>query len=266
MEIELKQQIQKWLKADPDYISGLGLLIQVCKNKTLLRNLSRKQTPNNLKKIAWELKKSIGESSLGVKKIPTQKKKIALIGSQSALAGKKLAKIFKTYPETIQTIITLNGKLSSDRDILHRSLKKIPEANTEDNKTKRAEILIKIKVISDHLEHLFKIKDLFFTDKVIPTEEDLYLPEQKLPKTGKKAKQNPIDKMSEADLIKKRTNLRSNLTKKKNKLLYQSTSKKKEENPMPEGSKRDTLEEQIKEDRKALILIESKLDGFSKPK
>jgi hypothetical protein len=222
MEQELKLHIQKWLKKDPDYISGLGLLIQVCKNKTLLRNLSRRETPINLKKIAWELKKSIGATKL----YSPNKNKLQKVSVGSFSAGKKLKEKTTTYPEIIETIISRNGKLNNNRDILHRELKTIPETNTEDNKTKRKEILEKIKTISNQLDHLYKLKDRFFKEEIIPTEDELKFPQVEMIKKKEEMKVNPIDQMSEADLLKKRTNLRSNLTKKKNKLLYQTISNK----------------------------------------
>jgi len=66
--------------------------------------------------------------------------------------------------------------------------------------------------------------------------------------------------------VKKLQNLRSNLTKKKNKLLYQSVSKKDKEDPMPEGAKRDHLSAQVKTDEKQIKEIQKRLDAFNKTK
>ena len=188
------------------------------------------------------------------------------IGSSNSLSsqmGEKLHKI--SYPKTIQSLIKNIGDLNSNRDKLHRKLKKIPEANTKDNIAKRKETLDLIKETTDLLEHYYQLKDRFFTEKIVPTEEDLKF--KKEDKSKKKTKPiNPIKDMSEAELIKKLQNLRSNLTKKKNKLLYQSVSKKKEENPMPEGARRDHLSAQVKTDEKQIQEIQERLDAFNKAK
>jgi len=265
MEKELKNQITKWLKNDPDYNSGLALLVQACKNKTLVRNLSRKNTPKNLSKIRWELNKSIGNISRSIPGSADLKKKMDSAGSTASQAGEKLSEIIQTYPVTIQSIIKTTGVLSSNRDKLHRKLKEIPEANTADNIAKRKEIRELIKESSDLLQYLYDLKNRFFTEKIVPTEDELKFP-QAIKKAPKVTKPDPIENMSEAELLKKRTNVRSRLTKKKNKLLYQSVSKKDKENPMPEGAKREHLAAQIKTDEKLIKDIQTKLDAFNKTK
>jgi hypothetical protein len=265
MEKELNNQITKWLKNDPVYSSGLALLVQVCKNKFLVRNLSRKNTPKNLNKIRWELRKSIGDTAFSSSVSVDAKKKISAAGSSASQAGEKLREIFLAYPETIQSLIKTIGDLSSNRDKLHRKLKEIPEANTNDNIAKRKEIREFIQDTSELLEHYYQLKDRFFKEKIVPTPEDLKFTKED--KSKKKTKPiNPIKDMSEADLVKKLQNLRSNLTKKKNKILYQSVSKKDKENPMPEGAKRDHLSAQIKTDEKQIKEIQKRLDAFNKAK
>ena len=265
MEKELNNQITKWLKKDPEYNSGLALLVQVCKNKMLVRNLSRKNTPKNLRKIIWELRKSIRDTTISSSVSVDAKKKMDSSGTSASQAGEKLREISKTYPETILIIIKNIGDLSSNRDKLHRKLKAIPEANTKDNISKREIILVLIKETNDLLEYYYQLKDRFFKEKIVPTQEDLKF--KKEDKSKKKTKPiNPIKDMSEADLVKKLQNLRSNLTKKKNKLLYQSVSKKDKEDPMPEGAKRDHLSAQVKTDEKQIKEIQTRLDAFNKAK
>jgi hypothetical protein len=265
MEKELNNQITKWLKKDPEYNSGLALLVQVCKNKFLVRNLSRKNTPKNIKKIRWELRKSIGDTAFSSSVSVDAKKKMDTAASSASKSEEEKLKTILAYPKTIQDLIKTIGDLSSNRDKLHRKLKEIPEANTADNIKKRKEIRELIQDTSELLEHYYQLKDRFFTEKIVPTDEELKFTKED--KSKKKSKPiNPIKDMSEADLVKKLQNLRSNLTKKKNKLLYQSVSKKKEENPMPEGAKRDHLLSQVKTDEKQIKEIQTRLDAFNKAK
>jgi hypothetical protein len=54
--MNLDAEIKNWLEAeDKDFYFGLSLLQKVCRNKVLVMNLGKKQTPKNLDKINYEL-------------------------------------------------------------------------------------------------------------------------------------------------------------------------------------------------------------------
>jgi hypothetical protein len=54
--MNLNKEIKNWLEAEhKDFYLGLSLLQQVCRNKVLVMNLGKKQTPKNLDKINYEL-------------------------------------------------------------------------------------------------------------------------------------------------------------------------------------------------------------------
>lgn len=54
--MNLDAEIKNWLEAeDKDFYLGLSLLQKVCRNKVLVMNLGKKQTPKNLDKINYEL-------------------------------------------------------------------------------------------------------------------------------------------------------------------------------------------------------------------
>jgi hypothetical protein len=54
--MNLDKEIKNWLEAEnKDFYLGLSLLQQVCRNKVLVMNLGKKQTPKNLDKINYEL-------------------------------------------------------------------------------------------------------------------------------------------------------------------------------------------------------------------
>jgi hypothetical protein len=265
MEKEIKKQIIAWLKSDQDYSSGLALLIQVCKNRVLVRNLSRNSTPKNTAKIAAELRKAAGMSSF-MRTAADHKKKESdgLDQTPSTKAGKAFKEAFKTYPPIIQRLIKRIGDLYSQREILHFDIKEVPELNTAENTNKRKVILEKIILISEELEHLNKFKARFFKDKSLPDEQDLNFKPKK-PSRNPKPKDN-IAKLSEAQLVRKLNNLRTSLTKKRNKLTFQHVSKQQKENPMPEGIKREKLISQIKDDERSILKIQKRLDDFAENK
>ena len=54
--MNLDKQIKDWLEAEAkDFYLGLALLQKVCRNKVLVMNLGKKETPRNLDKINYEL-------------------------------------------------------------------------------------------------------------------------------------------------------------------------------------------------------------------
>jgi hypothetical protein len=54
--MNLDAEIKNWLEAeDKDFYLGLSLLQKVCRNKVLVMNLGKKETPKNLDKINYEL-------------------------------------------------------------------------------------------------------------------------------------------------------------------------------------------------------------------
>lgn len=66
--MEQLQKIKTWLENNNrDFFEGIGLLSQVCRNKTLIRNLSRSQSRYNFEKLINELKK---EARVPAKIIP----------------------------------------------------------------------------------------------------------------------------------------------------------------------------------------------------
>lgn len=263
MEKALKKEIKSYLDKDPDYSTGLSLLVRVSKNKSMMHILSRKSSPRNIAKINAELRKFIGESNIPGLRTGEKKKAEKLPGSTSkaSVSGKA-----SKYPEIIQNIIHLSGDLNNTRDKLHRSLNKIPHLNTDDNIAQRKQIVEQIRSVSEIIEHYYHLKDRYFTDKIIPTPDDLKCAEKSKAKDSKLPLKDPLKGLSDADLVKKMNNVRSNISKKRNKLVYQSTSKSKEENPMPEGSKRDNILQQIKNDEMIITEIQRRLNGTDKTK
>lgn len=54
--MNLDKQIRNWLESEvKDFYQGLSLLQKVCRNKVLVMNLGKKETPRNLDKINYEL-------------------------------------------------------------------------------------------------------------------------------------------------------------------------------------------------------------------
>lgn len=84
--MEQLQKIQTWLdNSNRDYFEGISLLNQVTRNKTLIRNLSRRQNKYNSDKLIYELKKEARVPTI----IITTKKQAASV-PDVALASDKM--------------------------------------------------------------------------------------------------------------------------------------------------------------------------------
>jgi hypothetical protein len=56
--MHIQEEIKEWINSiEKDFYLGLSLLQKVCRNRVLVMNLGKKETPNNLEKIYYELGK-----------------------------------------------------------------------------------------------------------------------------------------------------------------------------------------------------------------
>lgn len=155
------------------------------------------------------------------------------------------------YPHVINRIIAESSRLYNERSMLKKQQNTIPDENTPENIEKRKTIIKNIESISDRLDVLYTAKKAYLENNIVPSEQQLF------PESGQK-------NISESDvdtgqLIIKRNNLRSSITRAKNMLEYQSQKKGNKPNPMPDCPRRKELEKRITDKEKELAEIETKL-------
>lgn len=178
-------------------------------------------------------------------------------------------------PEILQGLIREKGKLYNDRAVQHKKLDEVPEKNDLENITTRKEITEAMNSITDRIDQIYNLIR-FYEDKVAidkPVQDDLDKYNTDLNGlTGAQAsdptsgdKKDGIENLSEGDLHKKRSNLRSSLSKDKKKVEGTFGLKKdKQPVPMPDGPKREKIVTRIKEKEEQIKLIEEKLTAFVK--
>lgn len=143
---------------------------------------------------------------------------------------------FNKLPLIIQEVIKQKGNLYRERDQLHESLKLLPEDNKAVNIGARKPIVEKIAHISERIDFLYNLQKNFAEKNEVPGEIVLnWDPEPAKPKP----KIVDHSKLSDIELKNRQTNLRVNITKTKNMLLFQKTSKQEKENPLPDGPKKE---------------------------
>ena len=155
------------------------------------------------------------------------------------------------YPPVINRIIAEFSRLYNERGMLKKQENDTPDENTPENIETRRKIIEKIESISARIDILYAAKKAYLEKDIVPDEKELY------PVPNQQAASDPTDS---GQLIIKRNNLRSSITRAKNQLEYQSQKKADKTNPMPDCPKRRELEVRIAEKEKELAEIEAKLN------
>ena len=156
------------------------------------------------------------------------------------------------YPKIVRRIIHEFNELYIKRAKLHKKMGDVPEANTEDNIEQR-------KIFSDEIHSLSERMDILHNAKMEYLKNDILPDENKLFGKGSEEKKNN-DSADGAELMKRKKNLESSLAKDRNMLLYQDKTKKKEENPMPDGPKKEKIVLRVEKKEKELEEINTKLN------
>ena len=155
------------------------------------------------------------------------------------------------YPPVINQIIAEFSRLYNERGMLKKQENDTPDENTPENIETRRKIIEKIESISARMDILYAAKKAYLEKDIVPDEKELY------PVPNQQTASDPTDS---GQLIIKRNNLRSSITRAKNQLEYQSQKKADKPNPMPDCPKRRELEVRITEKEKELAEIEAKLN------
>lgn len=165
----------------------------------------------------------------------TEKTVLKVVGSNENVPFNKL-------PLIIQEVIKQKGSLYRERDQLHDSLKSIPEDNKPENMESRSLIAANISHISERIDFLYHAQIYFEEHNGVPDESILNWDPEPAKPTPKVMDHS---KLSDIEVKNRHANLRGNITKTKNMLIYQKTSKQDKPNPMPEGPKYDKYETKL---------------------
>jgi len=244
-----------WWHSEQDYQTGLMLLSQFCKNKTIVQTLVKKSPKFGAKKLVYELTKAVHLNHLDMPEPTDESKANRTLGSQTTL--QKLYKSVTTsvadsltqFPKIIRRIKHEYSELYNKRSILHRQMAAIPDVNSVDNNKQRSELFAEIKKLSKRMDFLFEQVKLYEKDNIIPSEDTVWIKPD-----------IPINQQTDVALLtKKRTNLVKVNYKARNLLLYQQIGKAEMENKMPDGPKRQQIELQIKERNEKIEKIDLRL-------
>lgn len=202
----MKTEIENWFAGAQNYQKGIDLLIKTGKVRgSKLKCLQRGESRSNKEKLAWELCEAVKLPRSITKSVNTNVTDTRV----SAMAVKNGGSKTTIEPPIITKIKEKIAGLSNLRGQIHDEMSSLGLENNDDTVARRAELLLKITEITNEFNRLFEIKESFFKTKIVPADSVLNAVEKEAEAAGSK---------SIVELMKSKNNLRSQLTKAKNKI------------------------------------------------
>jgi hypothetical protein len=233
MNKETVEEIKAVLNAESfDAKLAANLYFQYGKNQTMAKTFIRNPSRYS-KKIHYELSKILGVTLSQYKGFD-----VAQVSQE-----KVPLPVINRIKEELKTLYPL-------RVDLQKQLSELPQDNSEETKQAAIEIGAKADELAVRYQLLYDSKEMFFKDGTIPDEDFLFPDEDNLednPNSTLRDVEDPYGLKSKnpADVVNRRNNLISSLTKDRNMIKYQAKTTMPQENPMPEGEARKKIEERI---------------------
>lgn len=255
-------ELQQWLNnPDRDYAAGVALFAQHSKNKALVRYFQTGTARFRMGKLVYEMGKlaKTAVTTVRADKWANEQTSAARQTSQtSCITGDKKGRMKVSVPDYILAAKKEISTLYALIDKRHRELYDLGTSNADDVVRKRKRIFDDRKPAIERADRLYQLKEEWFILEDGPgrervakeIQEMLAAPLGEQPsivETGRAPSLPVVSKMSDLDLSKRRSALRSSISKTQNMLQYQSIRKAVTPSPMPEGPKRDEYERKLKE-------------------
>lgn len=255
--------LQNWLDTpDRDYAEGVALFAQYSKNKALVRYFQTGTARFRMGKLVYEMGKlaKTGVVMKTVSQPPVETRRVSSLQQRApqqhratvspATAGAQLPPFILAAKKEISSLYALIDKR-------HRELYDLGTSNADDVVRHRKKILDERKHVIESVDRLYQLKEEWFAledgsarDRVAKEiREMLAAPlgaQPSIVETGRTPSLPVVYKMSDLDLSKRRSALRSQITKTQNVLQYQSIRKGDSPAPMPPGPKRDEYQKKLK--------------------
>jgi hypothetical protein len=235
-----KESVEKWIEKGCDYNEGCNLFAQFGKNKVIARLFPGRQLRYE-GKLKYELCKAVGITDMLEQKKEVQEIELPIKQDETEL------------PEEVKMVTAELSKLIADRSKLHASMSAM-EGNNETTVNDRKDLSDEIERMSNLIDILYAVKEAYYNDKVIPNINELFAKPAPEPEHTEEELPATITELKE---LKK--SIQRSLSKDKNLLEFQSETKQKKANPMPESPKRKGIEKRIDKKIKKIESIDFKL-------
>ena len=251
-----KQQVLDWWNAGCDYNTGVGLYLQLGKNRVLKTTLPGRAA-RYTDKLKYELCKAAG---LDWTKMPRIRKGKPLVKPEVTKPSVPVESPppsvadAQNFPPLVRRVIYEYAECYRKRGALHFKMSNVPETNDKASCQEREVLLSEIKKLSARMDVLYLARQAYLEKKQLPDPDRLW------PKPAAVGDNLPDD-VQELKKLKKQ--IQTSLTKDRNLLDYGSKTKLESRDPMPAGPKRLKVEKRMKEKRHMLELIEIKIINLS---
>lgn len=246
--------IQQWLdNPGHDYSAGVTLFARYSKNRALVRYFQSGTARFRIGKLVYEMGKLAKTAMLVKPKSQPSVPQPSTTGS-SATARTQLPPYILAAKKEISSLYALIDKR-------HRELYDLGTSNADDVVRKRKKILDERKPAIERADRLYRLKEAWIKledgparDRVASDIREMLAASWEEQPTmvapvGANNDSPPRSNMSglsDLDLTKRRSALRSSITKAQNMLQYQSIRKAETPTPMQPGPKRDEYEQKLK--------------------
>lgn len=244
-----REEIKIWLESKRDYDHGLLLLSKHTKNRILLK---KRNIP--IEKIVFELNKYAGNDVI-VKPVVKQ----VVIDQHPHKVIQQPKQIQQIDPKKKNTQIREESivvakfqiqELIKKIDMMHKELYDLGTSNDKETIEKRKKILEERVPIIEKYDKLYQLKEEFFKTGVVDPELKKLIASkienEKTITTPKPTPEKEMLKLSDVELLKRKQQLSSSITKTKNLLKYQSIKKLEVENPLT-GDDKKNAEKKLKD-------------------
>ena len=271
--------LQKWLdNSDRDYAEGVALFAQYSKNKALVRYFQTGTARFRMGKLVYEmgkLAKTAVTTERADKWANNQPSAAIQTPQTSYITGNRKGRMKVNVPDFILAAKKEVSAMYALIDKRHRELYDLGTSNADDVVRKRKKILDERKPVIERADRLYRLKEEWFSLEDGPARnrvandirEMLAAPLVEQPSIVEKGRAPSlpvVSKMSDLDLSKRRSALRSSITKTQNMLQYQTIRKGESPAPMPPGPKRDEYQKKLKTLQKEYNAVVAELERRSK--
>lgn len=255
-------EIKTWID-DPnrDYAAGVALLAKHSKNKSLVNHFAKGTPRFWMSKLVYELRKAAAKASV-------EKPAIKVAVKRDTTPGKKADPVPQWMREVIDSAKREISSLYSEIDMMHSALYDLGTSNEPEVVKARAKILEKRKPLIERADLMYQLKEDYFSAEggnraAIAERLKALIGDSMAQKRAVEKAEDTASSaaaLSDIDLIKRRSVLRTAITKTKNMLDFQSVRTGSEPSPMPDGPKRKEYEAKLKGLRKELNAVISEIE------
>lgn len=251
-------EIQEWLNNEHrDYITGVALFAKYSKNKSMANNFARGTSRFWMSKLTYELTKLSNLPASSGTRIEVVK---------STLHSERISTLHDSGQVTNQTILAAKKEIASLYSIIdkmHKELFDLGTSNADDVVKKRKNILDERMQVILRADKLYLLKEEWFAGNTSVIDEIAKMLSEKIDGNPSVAKSLPeevnVSSLTDSQLVKRKTQLSSSITKTKNMLDFQSIRKGDVQTPMPDGPKRDEYELKLNQLKKEFTEVAAEI-------